>query len=156
MEMPLILPERRHEVWHESDRGDWRIAYFDVPLPTRFEATAFRERVEKSFKETVEKWAAMLAAENEVPVTMPFLNPNVFYPPEPDRQDYRRFYIAARVKKTRPDLYPLDTVAALRSVQVDQNQVTREFFGQMEDGFQVGKANEAAVQEQAQGLKELQ
>ena len=138
MDIPIIVPERRHEVWHESDQGDWRVAYFDVPLPTRFEATEFRERVEKAFKETVEKWGRMLEKENEVPVTMPYLNPNVFYCPEPDKEGYRRFYIAARVKKTKPDLYPIDTVSELAAVHVDQDAVNAEFFQQME-GFKAVK-----------------
>lgn len=153
--VPILVPERRNEVWHQSDQGDWRLAYFDVPLPSRFEATAFKERIEKAYHRAVHQWAGMLASMNETPMTKPMLNPNVFYCPEPDKQDHRRFYMAARVKKTKPDLYPLDTVEALRAHDVDQDDVNAEFFRQMMGGFRQGSADQAGLFAQAQELKEL-
>ena len=137
-EIPTIVPERRNEVWHASDRGDWRVAYFDVPLPTRFEATAFKERMAKAYEHAATEWAEMLAGLDEMPVSRLYLNPNVFFCPEPDMEDHRRFYMACRVKKTKPDLYDLDVVGQLRAHDVDQDDVMAEFFQQM-NGFKAAK-----------------
>lgn len=153
--VPTLIPEKRHEVWHESDAGDWRIAYFDVPIPDRFEATAFAERLEKAYQEAVTHWAAMLAGLNEVPVTKPMLNPGVYFCPEPDMQDHRRFYMAARVKKTKPDLYPIDTVAKVaEAADSNQDRNLRDFFAQMQ-GFRVGVADPKHLEAQARDNRSL-
>lgn len=146
---PAILPERKYEVWHENPDGDWRLAYFDVPLGSRFQPTEFQERVLKEFESTVKKWAAMLQAEGEIPTSRPILNPNVYMCPEPNKQDYRRFYIAARVKRERPERMPLDSFAELAQVgHVDVPAQFRDFFEQM-GGFKEGVADPQHLEQQA-------
>lgn len=141
----ITILEPRHEVWHESDQGDIAIAYFDVPLGSRFQWTTFQARMERGFKECITKWLAMREAEGWKPASMPELNPNAFYCLERGKEDYRRFYVAARWKRVRPELLPVDSAAAIAAVgHVDQQRQMREFFEQMKglsggDVTQIGR-----------------
>src|SRR5262245_43216931 len=125
--MVTFFEPGNHQVWHQSDKGDWRVAYFDLEEP--FTA----ERLEKRFRETVTNWGRMLEAEGCVPTTKPYLYPHATYvPDDPDAMDRRRFYMAARVKRINPELVPLDLISELTGMgPVDQDQQLVELFEQV-------------------------
>lgn len=133
-----------HQVWHVNDAGDWRVAYFDLELPIT------QERVVKRYRETVVNWARMMEAEGWEPTTKPHLNPGVYFvPDEPDALDRRRFYLAARFKRTRPEYVPLDLISELSAMApVDVEGQMREFFEQM-GGFRSDRADPERVNAQA-------
>lgn len=134
--MAITVLERRHEVWHADDRGDWRLAYFDLELPIT------HERVARRYEETVRNWIDMLAAEDQVMVGEPHLYPFVCYIPDaPDRMGERRFYMSARWKRLKPELLPLDTVAALvEQGPIDQEAWVRQFLEGIQ-GTEAGRAD---------------
>lgn len=141
--VPTIVPEKRNEVWHQSDQGDVVLSFFDVVLNERQLRTPMSEwsnimredfatRVKKAFVEGVKTWAGMLGAEGEYPVTRPFMFPNACFVPEPGHEDTRRFYMACRVKRDRPQLLPIDSVAEIAGAgEVNQDAMLRNFMRQM-------------------------
>ncbi len=144
--VPTLIPERRNEVWHQSDAGDYRLSFFDVQLNARQERTPMSEwsnimaedfatRLKTAFADGVKVWAGMLGAEGEIPVTKPYLFPHACYIPEPGNEDKRRFYMCCRVKRDRPLLLPIDSVAQMAEVQPDERAMVDGFFNQMLTGF---------------------
>lgn len=129
----VMFDPNRTEVWHSDDRGDWRIAYFDVPVGSRFQPTSFVERVEKEYKSTAYKWRQMLEKEGCQPTTPPHLMPGVFHCPDPEKADsHRRLFIMARVKRVRPEIMRSDVVNEMGdAVEADQDTQVKEFFTQM-------------------------
>lgn len=153
--VPTIIPEKRHEVWEQSDKGDLRHSFFDVALNERQLRTPMSEwsnvmaedfagRIKTAFQEAVKVWAGMLEREGERPVSKPFLFPHACFVPEPGHEDSRRFYMAARVKMNRPTLLPIDSIAQMAELGgVDDEAMSREFFAQML-GFTEGNGNTSA------------
>ncbi len=144
--VPTLIPERRNEVWHQSDKGDYRLSFFDVQLNARQERTPMSEwsnimaedfatRLKTAFAAGVKVWAGMLGNEGEIPVTKPYLFPHACYIPEPGNEDKRRFYMCCRVKRDAPLLLPIDSVAQMAEVQPDERGMVDAFFNQMLQGF---------------------
>ena len=116
-----------HQVWHQSDRATGALPTSTWSCQSR--ASAWRSGSRKRWS----NWARMMDAEGWVPTTKPHLNPGVFFvPDEPDALDRRRFYLAARFKRERPEYVPLDLIAELQQMgQVDIEAQMKEFFEQM-------------------------
>ncbi len=141
--VPTIVPEKRNEVWHQSDQGDIILSFFDVVLNeyqlrtpmgewTNIMREDFATRVKTAFEQGVKTWAGMIGAEGEYPVTKPFMFPAACFVPEPGHEDTRRFYMACRVKRDRPQILPIDSVAELAEVgPLDQQEMMRNFVRQM-------------------------
>lgn len=158
----LVYLDRKHEVWHEHDEGDWSLAYFEVELPSGYNrwsqdpAEAARRfgawmngPVKAEYERAIKNWAVMKEEDGEVPTTRPLLNPGMFMSPEPGRQDFRRFYFAARFKRIRPQILPIESVEALVQNSGDTEEMFRSFFEQM-NGFREGVVNAAHLEQQAQ------
>lgn len=158
----LVYLDRKHEVWHENDEGDWALAYFEVELPSGYNrwsqdpaecarrmALWINGPVKAEYDRAIKNWARMKEEDGEVPTTKPMLNPAIFLSPEPGRQDFRRFYFAARFKRTRPQILPIDSIAVLAENKGDTEEMFRSFFEQMH-GFKEGVVNPSHLEMQAQ------
>jgi hypothetical protein len=112
---PTILPENRHELWHLDDRGDWEVAYFDLPVGPNM-----GNHMVKAAKTTWSKWVDMQARSergSKVPTTEPrIVGPYVI--PQVEDLDYRRYMMIARWKQTKPILADLDTASQIAEAEV--------------------------------------
>jgi len=142
----IVFLERRHEVWHENDQGDWGIAAFDIDIPDRvllklernealsvFEREDMSRRVDDAFKQCIKDWLSMRGREGYVPTTKPILRPGFYLiPDDPSALGKRRMYVAARWKREVPELMNVDDAARFAGVgHVDQEKQLDEFFDQM-------------------------
>ena len=173
----LTFYDPTYEVWHQDDEGDLCLACFDVQVPTGYsrwwyvddegtqrltrdgEKKLFDWRdgpVKAEYQRAIKNWAVMKMREDgEVPTTAPTLCPGVFMCPQPDMQDYRRFYFVAKFKKTVPERLPLDSIAMLAEEgHIDNEAMMRGFLQQMQ-GFREGVVDVAHMEAQAQDSKTL-
>ena len=173
----LTFRDATYEVWHQDDAGDPCLACFDVQVPSGFDRwwytddegnrklssegekkmIAWRDGpVRSEYERAVENWGPMKMREDgEVYASAPILCPGVFMCPQPDMQDYRRFYFTARFKKVAPERVPLDSIAMLAEEgHIDNEAMLAGFFQQMQ-GFREGRVNAAHMEAQAQESKTL-
>lgn len=122
---PIILPEARHEIWHQNPQGDMEGAFFDLPIPVK------KEHVQKAALQCWRNWVSMQGGEDKQASSEPrIIGP--YYIPEYNALDMARYYMLCRWKRTRPLLVSVDVAELYATTEApDAEEMFRVFLANM-------------------------